>query len=119
MSLDISFPLRLGRGGNDRDGHWRARDRRVKSERESVAWILVDEPKPATPCIVLITRVAPGIGLDDDNLSGACKAVRDEFAKWIGVNDRRSELVRYTYAQRRGTKGEWGVRIQVVAGAAS
>jgi hypothetical protein len=41
--------------------------------------------------------------------------VRDEFAKWIGVNDRRSELVRYSYAQARGKRGEWGVRIQVAA----
>lgn len=115
MSLDLQFPLRLGRGMNDRDASWRARDRRVKGERESVAWMLVGEKKPATPCVVLITRIAPGNGLDDDNLSGACKAVRDEFAKWIGVNDRRSDLVKYTYGQRRGTKGEWGVRIQVLA----
>ncbi len=115
MSLDLTFPLRLARGGNDRDGHWRARDRRVKSERESVAWMLVGAPIPATPCTVLITRIAPGNGLDDDNLAGACKAVRDEFSKWIGVNDRRSDIVKYTYDQRRGTKGEWGVRIQVLA----
>lgn len=115
MSLDLSFPLRLARGGNDRDGHWRARHRRVKGERESVAWMLYGEKKPALPCTVLITRIAPGIGLDDDNLAGACKGVRDEFAKWVGVNDRRSDVLRFTYAQRRGTKGEWGVRIQVIA----
>jgi hypothetical protein len=114
MTLDITIPMRLGRGMNDRDGHWRARDERVKSERQSVAWMLVGVAKPATPCLVRITRTAPGIGLDDDNLAGACKSVRDEFSKWIGVSDRRSNIVRYTYAQARGKKGEWAVRIEVI-----
>lgn len=31
-------------------------------------------------------RVAPG-RLDDDNLARACKAVRDEVAAWLGVDD--------------------------------
>ncbi len=115
MTLDVTIPMRLGRGGNDREGHWRGRHERVKSERQSVAWMLCNQKKPATPCRVLITRTAPGIGLDDDNLSGACKAVRDEFANWIGVNDRRSELVKYEYGQARGKRGEWSVRIQVIA----
>lgn len=114
MTLDITIPMRLGRGGNDRPGNRHQRARLVASERQSVAWMLCTLEKPSTPCKVLITRTAPGIGLDDDNLRGACKAVRDEFAKWVGVNDRRSDVVKYDYAQARGKRGEWAVRIQVV-----
>jgi hypothetical protein len=97
--------------------HWRARSGRVKKEREATAWVLSRQQKPAIPCSVLLTRVAPSNGLDDDNLTGALKGVRDEVAKWLGVDDRRSMTVRYRYAQMRGP---WGVRIafgEPVAGA--
>lgn len=103
--------LRLGRGGNDRQ-HWRAKARTKKAEREAVAWQfrMVSAPKITPICVVTITRIAPGNGLDDDNLAGACKHVRDEIAHWLGVDDKRSDIVRYAYAQARGP---WSVRIEV------
>jgi hypothetical protein len=106
----VEFPLRLGRGQNDRAGHWRKRHRSVKAEKEAARFFLNGHQRPATPCVVTITRVSPGSGLDDDNLSGACKGTRDAFADWIGVDDRHRELVRYEYANARGA---WGVRIEV------
>lgn len=104
----ILVPIRTVPGMNVRE-HWRARSSRVKSEREATAWQLSQWRRPALPLVVTLTRVGPSNGLDDDNLAGACKAVRDEIAKWLGVDDRRSELVRYRYAQERAK--EWGVRI--------
>jgi hypothetical protein len=59
---------------------------------------------------VLLTRVGPTNGLDDDNLASALKAVRDEVAKWLGVDDRDRLKVRYRYAQRRGPV--WGVEVE-------
>lgn len=112
MMLDFTIPhLRLGRGGNDRHAHWRSRHRTVKAERESVEWALVGKTKPATPCTIRITRIAPSIGLDKDNNQGACKGVRDQVAAWLGVDDRDEDVVAYIYGQARGP---WGVRIQVV-----
>jgi len=101
--------MRLGRGMNARE-HWRVRARRVKAEREQVDWVLISRGimKPLLPAIVTITRVAPSSGLDDDNLAGACKAVRDQIAQWIGVDDRHRDVVTYAYAQRRGP---WAVEI--------
>jgi hypothetical protein len=92
----------------------------VKKEREATAWALSRHPKPQVPCSVLLTRIAPSGGVDDDNLAGALKSVRDQVAKWLGVDDRDRVQVRYRYAQARGAKGEWGVRIEFgepVAGA--
>ncbi|HEX7687558.1 MAG TPA: hypothetical protein VF453_07620 [Burkholderiaceae bacterium] len=109
MIVDIPG-MRLGRGQNDRENHW-ARARRVKAEHHAVGWSLAGRPKPALPCVIRITRAAPGNGLDTDNLQGACKAVRDAIAKWIGVDDREVDVVRYEYAQARAL---WGVRIEVV-----
>jgi hypothetical protein len=99
--------MRTQGGMNSRE-HWRARDRRVRAERSMVAWCLRNEIAPALPCVVTLTRCAPSNGLDDDNLAGALKSVRDEVAKWLGVDDRLSDIVRYEYEQRRGP---WAVGI--------
>lgn len=108
MTHPICIPLKTGRGMNARE-HFLARSRRVRKEREAAAWVLKTEAKPALPCSVLLTRVAPSNGLDDDNLAGALKGVRDEVAKWLGVDDKDRMTVRYRYAQLRGP---WGVRIE-------
>lgn len=104
----IEIPIRTVSGLNVRE-HWRARSRRVKAERDATAWLLRPVTKPALPCVVMLTRIAPSGGLDDDNLPGALKGVRDQIAAWIGVDDRKREIVRYRYAQRRG---KWAVAVE-------
>lgn len=105
---DLTIPIKTGRGLNDRE-LWPVRAKRVKREREAVSWVLVQLERPKLPCSVTLTRVAPSSGLDDDGLVGSLKAVRDEVAAWLGVNDRDRMRVRYRYAQERGP---WGVRIE-------
>lgn len=105
----IVIPLRTVSGMNARE-HWSARARRVRAERASVGFFVGRAELPTPPCTVRITRVAPSNGLDDDNLASALKAVRDEVATWLGVDDKRRDLVRYVYAQRRGK--EWAVEIE-------
>ena len=66
---------------------------------------------------MLLIRQAPSNGLDDDGLAGSLKGVRDEIARWLGVDDRDRMTVRYRYAQRRGP---WAVLVEFgepVAGA--
>ena len=100
--------LRTERGLNTRE-HWAARASRVRNEKEAVAWVLAAKHKPALPCVVTLTRLAPSSGLDDDNLAGALKSVRDAVAAWLGVDDRDRATVRYQYEQQRAP---WGVRIE-------
>ena len=64
--------------------------------------------RPALPCVVLLVRVGPSNGLDDDNLRGAGKGVRDQIAAWLGVDD-RSPLVAWKYDQRRAPA--WGMEV--------
>ncbi len=101
--------FKTGRGLNDRE-HWRVRHARVKSEKDTVAWRLVEfnDRKPALPCVCTLTRFAPSNGLDDDNLAGSLKGVRDAVAAWLGVDDRDRKRVRYQYEQQRAP---WGVGI--------
>jgi hypothetical protein len=87
--------------------HWRKRAKESKSERE-YAYYLV-KPYPL-PCLVVITRIGPA-SLDDDNLAGACKSIRDGIADRLGVND-RSPAVKWQYAQRKHGKGVYGVEIE-------
>ena len=108
----IVVAVRTVSGLNARE-HWRKRARRVKGERAMVALSLLAVERPALPCTVLLTRQGPSNGLDDDNLSGALKGVRDEIASWLGVDDRLRDVVRYRYEQRRAK--EWGVEIQFEA----
>lgn len=101
--------LRTGRGLNDRE-HWRVRAKRVKAEKAAAAWELARwAEKPPLPCVCVLTRFAPSNGLDDDNLAGSLKNVRDAVAAWLGVDDRDRQRVRYLYEQQRGL---WGVGIQ-------
>lgn len=106
----LVVPIRTGRGPNLREHHM-ARHRRVKAEREAVGWVLPKtRPRPPLPCEVVLTRISPpgGRKLDDDNLRGSLKAIRDAVAEWLGVDD-GSEQVHWSYRQERG---EWGVRIE-------
>lgn len=112
----ITVPIRTVPGLNARE-LWQVRSSRVKKERKAVALFLAGHKRPPIPCSVLLTRVAPSGGVDDDNLSGALKGVRDQVAQWIGIDDRHNKQVRYVYAQKRGP---WSVTIQFgepVAGA--
>lgn len=104
----IAVDIRTAPGMNVRE-HWRVRAKRVKAERQAVAWMLAGKPKPPIPCTVCITRLAPSNGLDDDNLAGALKAVRDQIAEWLGVDDKHTQVVAYVYRQRRGP---WSVEIE-------
>jgi hypothetical protein len=102
--------FRLGRGQNDR-GHHMALYRKSKAEKETTAWALAAHArnKPALPCVVTLTRFSPSPKpLDDDNLEGSLKYVRDTVAKWLGVDDGDKARIRFEYAQQRAP---WAVGI--------
>lgn len=65
------------------------------------------------PIVITLTRIAPGIGLDEDeNLPMAFKAVKDEIAAWFGLND-RTRALKWSYAQERADAGVYKTRIEI------
>ena len=116
--LELFVAIRTGRGLNDRM-HWRARAARVKAERESIwrAWRAAGghnwRLEYLGPVKVLLTRHAPSQGLDDDNLRGSLKAIRDAIADELRVDDGDRKAVVWDYEQRRGP---WGVHVEVTRG---
>lgn len=105
----LEVPIRIRNGCNLRE-HPMARHRRVNKERLAVMWALFARERehtpsglwrqrPELPVVVTITRLAPR-KLDDDNCIAGCKAVRDEVAKFLGVDD-ADPRVTWRYAQER------------------
>jgi len=106
----VQLPLRLGRGGNDREHH-QVRHKRVQSEKWSVGIVLnTCHPRPELPCVIRLVRISPSpVPLDDDNLVGSLKGTRDAVAARLGVDDGRLDRVRFETGQERGA---WAVRIE-------
>lgn len=114
MQLVFSIPIRTARGGNNREHHM-ARHRRVAAERFATAALIRSQMAqqrarmPQLPVAVTLTREGPG-ELDDDNLRGSLKAIRDEVAAWFKTDDRDPRIT-WAYAQR--SRKTWGVAITV------
>ncbi len=64
------------------------------------------------PCVVRLVRI--GVKqLDDDNLRGALKAVRDGVADWLGTDDSERAGITWQYGQELCKPMGHGVRIEV------
>jgi hypothetical protein len=101
--MTITIPLRTRSEANMR-GCWRARHARTKRQRMLVAdyFAAMRWPRELPPSpVVTLTRVAPRM-LDDDNLQGSFKAIRDAVAKWHQVDDSPRGPVRWEYRQETG-----------------
>lgn len=115
--LECMLLIRTYSEANARHGNWMSRWRRAKAIREPVAVSMraaanAHSIKPKPPLLIRMTRIGPG-KLDSDNISSALKSVRDGVADWLGINDRRDDLVKYEVAQEYAKN--WAVRIEVFA----
>jgi len=115
MNEPLVIPLHTVSETNKADHeHWSKRHKRAKEQRGLVKLLCQSKlKKPPLPCTVTLTRIAPR-ALDPSNLVGALKHVQDGFADWIGVDDRRDDVVKYEYKQERGAPKTYAVRIEIV-----
>jgi hypothetical protein len=105
----VTLPVKTVSESNAR-GHWAGKARRTKALREAAGLVVVGMLRAegmAPPCTVTLTRIAPR-RLDDDNLRGALKAVRDGVADALGVDD-GDPSVSWDYAQARGAAKQYAV----------
>ena len=106
-------PVRIQRGGNNRE-HWAERQARVAAEKAAVRQVLPPMLyRPRLPVVVTMTRVAP-VALDDDNCTAGFKAVRDELARWLGIDD-ADKRVAWICDQRQSDVYQAEVLIESVA----
>lgn len=106
MTLMLALPMKLPSTANLRE-HWATKARRMKAQRNAVALAMLAEKRAL---LDLHARLARGEDLrcvlmrcsprklDDDNLASAFKAIRDEVAKQLGVDD-GGDRVEWVYRQ--------------------
>lgn len=114
-ALEFVVPLRTSPGGNNREHHF-VRARRVLRERDAVAWgwlrVAGVRACPPLPADVHLVRLKPrGRPLDSDNLAMSLKAVRDQVAKELRVDDGDVARIRFSYGEEKAPA--WGVRISI------
>jgi hypothetical protein len=114
-ALTFTVPVATPSLANQRE-HWAKRARRAKAHRSfaashgRIASGLV-AGVDRLPCVVLLVRVSAR-PLDDDNLRGALKSIRDGVSDWLGVDD-RDPRVTWDYAQEQGPQKTAHIRVEV------
>ena len=66
---------------------------------------------PEPPLTITLTRIGPRT-LDDDNLAGGFKHVRDGVADWLGIDDGDKRLT-WRYEQRKGAPKEYAAEVRI------
>lgn len=110
--ITLDLPIRTLNETNQR-GHWAKHSALHAEQRLVVRTMLVNGVGrlPAAPVVVTLTRFAPNLLDEDDNLNIAFKHVRDGIAEAYGIDDRHKALLHFRYAQERSR--EYGIRIQI------
>jgi len=109
--IKLKLPIRTVSELNKRE-HWAKTHRRRAAQRKQVWAELYGKKSPGLPCDVWLTRIAPREFDAGDNLPASFKAIRDQIAKWIGVDD-RDKRVTWRYNQRKGEVKEYAVIIEI------
>lgn len=116
---EFGVPVRLVSLLNMRE-HWATKARRAKKQRNAARMCAMAcnrfaDIKSAiadgAQLVVTITRLAPR-QLDDDNLAGSAKHVRDGIADALGIDDRDSR-VRWRYGQAKGAPGRYSCAVRI------
>lgn len=109
--------LRVRSEANER-GHWSRRHARFHEQRTAVALALAgvssadrDALRSAERVEVRFTRIAPR-KCDPDNALGGFKAVLDEVARWLRIDDGSGRIL---LELPRQEKGGYGVVIELEA----
>ena len=113
MNRTVRMPLKTESTNCLLGMHHFARAKLTKMHRTE-AWKCMRSTGSVTvsePLLVTLTRESAGI-LDDDNLRGAIKAIRDGVADWLGVPD-NDPRVTWAYAQRTVPRKQYAVEVCV------
>lgn len=65
------------------------------------------------PLVIHLHRIGPQLLDEGDNLSAAFKAIRDEIAGIIGVDDHPGSLIRFEYSQERAGARRYSVKVTI------
>ena len=114
-SFAVRMAIRTISMANVRE-HWAVRAKRNKAHRTAVAaqfgWCPTALKETPFPLVVTLTRHGKRL-LDDDNLAGSFKAIRDEVATQLGRDDNPKSGISWVYKQDKSK--EYWIEILVEA----
>ena len=111
----FTMPVRVDSETNGRE-HWAKKFGRKKGQKMALhlAWSAATGFLPRLvflPCAIRLVRVGPK-SLDSDNLGESFKAIRDQIAHEIGIDDGDARIT-WEYAQVPVGKRVYQVRVEV------
>jgi predicted aspartyl protease len=120
VTVEVTVPVKVVSEANSRE-HWRVRHKRFTDQKEAVrlaSAVASTSLKEAGSFVlnsgsaeVTLTRIG-GRGLDSDNLAGAFKAVRDQIAEMMRVDDGHKDI---TWVYHQEASANAGISFSVVA----
>ena len=114
-SFRVMCGIRTVSAANARE-HWAVKAKRNKTERTAIrAYFATCPPSLRStdaPLVVSLCRFGKRL-LDDDNLAGSFKAIRDEVAASLGRDDGPKAGIRWVYSQQ--TAKDYWIEIEVKA----
>jgi len=124
IQFTVTLPIYARSEANNRDNRF-VKAKRAKEQRGVVRAMVHGNASgvlklaklitPAPAFTVTLTRVhrKSARPLDDDNLRGSLKAVRDGVADALGIDDGEIRRLRFSYAQEPGR--DYAVRIEITS----
>jgi hypothetical protein len=112
--IKIELPIRVISTANARE-HWAVKAKRNREHRSAAYYATqgaLRKEMLAGNVRGTLTRIGKR-RLDDDNLAGAFKAIRDGVADGLGLDD-GDPRIEWRYAQEIGR--EYGIRIEISEG---
>jgi len=115
--ITFELPIHTVSEANKRE-HWAIKAKRVKEQRGMVSaklkTILKNIDNWDLRRTVVLTRIAPRL-LDDDNIRGAMKAIRDGVADVICENKNdRDPRITWEYKQEKRKPKEYEIRVEII-----
>lgn len=113
--IEFTIPIRLVCSANSRE-HWRVIAKRKAEQRSTAKYATLGlfgrglMVKLRTPYKITITRIGKR-RMDDDNLAGTAKYLRDGIADALGIDDGDETAATWHYSQEIGN--DYGARIQI------
>lgn len=110
--ITVTIPVKTYSVLNGSQGNWRKASAIRKRIRTAAYLVAAPAQGQSLPVTVRMSRLSAGV-LDDDNLRGALKSVRDGIADRLGVPD-NDVRVKWEYSQAKCRRGEYGVVVEFV-----
>jgi hypothetical protein len=117
--VDWIIPMKIISESNNFD-HWTKKRKRsiVHKERIWNEWIIQGKPEIIPPCIVKLSRIAPRMLDEEDNLRTAFKHIKDHIADIIipflapGRAD-GNKGIKWEFNQYKGKPKEYALQIEI------